>query len=89
MSPYLFILVVEYLNGSLKLLRHVSAFKYHPKCTKMKLVRIFDVPCLVLKETIEGLIKWQGRVKKRVTEIILELHIVGRRQLKWRSTRKA
>ncbi|XP_016451445.2 uncharacterized protein LOC107776125 [Nicotiana tabacum] len=39
MSPYLFVLAMEYLNGSLKQLRHNLDFNYHPKCDRMKLSR--------------------------------------------------
>lgn len=40
MSPYLFVLAMEYLNRSLKQLRHNPDFNYHPKCGRMKLVHI-------------------------------------------------
>lgn len=58
MSPYLFALAMEYLNRSLKQLRHV-AFKYHLKCANMKLVHIFAAVMYHsgLRETVEGLIK--------------------------------
>ncbi|XP_019265436.1 PREDICTED: uncharacterized protein LOC109242998 [Nicotiana attenuata] len=40
MSPYLFILVMEYLNRSLKQLKSNSDFNYHPKCARLGIVHI-------------------------------------------------
>lgn len=40
MSPYLFVLVMEYLNRSLKKLRHNPYFNYHLRCVAKELVHI-------------------------------------------------
>ncbi|XP_070002527.1 secreted RxLR effector protein 78-like [Nicotiana tabacum] len=38
MSPYLFVLVMEYLNRSLKQLKSNPYFNYLPKCSKLEVV---------------------------------------------------
>lgn len=40
MSPYLFVLAMEYLNRSLKQLRHNPNFNFHPKCANRELIHI-------------------------------------------------
>lgn len=40
MSPYLFVLAMEYLNRSLKNLKQNPDFNYHPRCSKLDLVHI-------------------------------------------------
>lgn len=40
LPPYLFILVMGYFSRSLKTLADNKAFKYHPKCRKMRIVQL-------------------------------------------------
>lgn len=40
MSPYLFVLSMEYLHRTLKQLRHNPQFNYHPRCKKLGLIHI-------------------------------------------------
>lgn len=37
MSPYIFVLVMEYLSRVLKNIRKTPAFSFHPKCSRMGL----------------------------------------------------
>ncbi|XP_075098948.1 uncharacterized protein LOC142175847 [Nicotiana tabacum] len=48
MSPYLFVLVMEYLNRALKKLQIVPNFNYHPKCSKQHITHICFVDDLLL-----------------------------------------
>nr|XP_009774720.1 PREDICTED: uncharacterized protein LOC104224729 [Nicotiana sylvestris] len=48
MSTYLFVLVMEYLNRSLKQLRHNPDFNYHPRCNKMEIVHICFADDLIM-----------------------------------------
>lgn len=48
MSPYLFVLVVEYLNRALKQLKLNPDFNYYPKCAKMEIVHIFFADDLLM-----------------------------------------
>ncbi|XP_059310806.1 uncharacterized protein LOC132062204 [Lycium ferocissimum] len=48
MSPYLFVLVMEYLNRSLKQLRYDPNFNYHPKCSRQELVHICFADDLIM-----------------------------------------
>ncbi|XP_019251421.1 PREDICTED: uncharacterized protein LOC109230371 [Nicotiana attenuata] len=40
LSPYLFVLVMGYLNMQLKTLAQQLNFKFHPKCAKLKLIQL-------------------------------------------------
>jgi len=40
MSPFLFVLAMEYLTRSLKTLNQIPDFNYHPKCAKMKILQL-------------------------------------------------
>lgn len=40
MSPYLFVLAMDYLSRMLKELPSMSLFRYHPKCKSIKLVQL-------------------------------------------------
>ncbi|XP_070012937.1 secreted RxLR effector protein 78-like [Nicotiana sylvestris] len=40
LSPFLFVLAMEYLSRSLKTLKEDKKFKYHPKCTKFNLEQL-------------------------------------------------
>lgn len=40
MPPFLFVLAVEYLNRSLKILWHIPDFNYHPRYDKLKITQI-------------------------------------------------
>lgn len=48
MSPYLFVLVMEYLTRLLKQLKHNPNFKYHPRCGKLNLVHICFADDLIM-----------------------------------------
>ncbi|XP_075101661.1 uncharacterized protein LOC142177098 [Nicotiana tabacum] len=48
MSPYLFVLAMEYLNMSLKQLRHNLDFNYHSRCASKELVHICFVDDLLM-----------------------------------------
>ncbi|KAH0683582.1 hypothetical protein KY289_021334 [Solanum tuberosum] len=48
MSPYLFVLAMEYLNRSLKQLNQSPDFNYHPKCKKMELMHISFADVLLM-----------------------------------------
>ncbi|XP_020256483.1 uncharacterized protein LOC109833285 [Asparagus officinalis] len=48
LSPYLFILGMEYLSRSLNILKNDSQFRYHPKCGKMKLTHLIFADDLLL-----------------------------------------
>lgn len=48
MSSYLFVLVIEYLNRSLKQLKLNPNISYHPKCSKMEIVHICFVDDLLI-----------------------------------------
>ncbi|XP_060182487.1 uncharacterized protein LOC132612182 [Lycium barbarum] len=48
MPPYLFVLVMEYLNRSLKQLRHDPNLNYHPKCSRQELVHICFADDLIM-----------------------------------------
>ncbi|XP_020266409.1 uncharacterized protein LOC109841898 [Asparagus officinalis] len=48
LSPYLFILGMEYLSRSLDLLKHDKKFKYHPKCAKLKISHLIFADDLLL-----------------------------------------
>ncbi|XP_019231762.1 PREDICTED: uncharacterized protein LOC109212565 [Nicotiana attenuata] len=37
MSPYLLVLVMEYLNRTLKTLKDIPEFNFHPRCAKLNL----------------------------------------------------
>lgn len=39
-SPFLFVLCMEYLNRLLKTLRRDPDFNYHPKCAKLHIVQL-------------------------------------------------
>lgn len=45
LSPYLFVLVMEYLNRALKRLHSIPAFNFHPRCEKLGLVHICKMLC--------------------------------------------
>ncbi|XP_070026553.1 secreted RxLR effector protein 78-like [Nicotiana sylvestris] len=40
MSPFLFVLAMEYLTRSLKILNQNPDFNYHPKCAKMQILQL-------------------------------------------------
>ncbi|XP_019239049.1 PREDICTED: uncharacterized protein LOC109219081 [Nicotiana attenuata] len=40
MSPFLFVLAMEYLTRSLKTPNQIPDFNYHPKCAKMKILQL-------------------------------------------------
>lgn len=40
LSPYLFVLAMEYFNRILKTLKHKPDFNYHPKCAKMNIIQL-------------------------------------------------
>lgn len=48
MSPYLFVLVMEYFNRSLKTLEGIPNFNYHPRCAKKKITHICFEDDLIL-----------------------------------------
>nr|XP_009611922.1 uncharacterized protein LOC104105365 [Nicotiana tomentosiformis] len=48
MFPCLFVLVMEYLNRSLKQLRHNPNFNYHPRCSKLDIVHICFADDLIM-----------------------------------------
>ncbi|XP_020240887.1 uncharacterized protein LOC109819544 [Asparagus officinalis] len=48
LSPYLFILGMEYLSRSLDLLKQDKQFKYHPRCGKMKITHLIFADDLLL-----------------------------------------
>lgn len=48
MSPYLFVLVMEYLNRTLKQLSNNLDFIFHPKCSKLQLTHICFVDDLLM-----------------------------------------
>lgn len=48
MSPYLFVLVMEYFNRSLKTLEGIPNFNYHPRCAKQKITHICFTDDLIL-----------------------------------------
>ncbi|XP_019242685.1 PREDICTED: uncharacterized protein LOC109222832 [Nicotiana attenuata] len=48
MSPYLLVLVMKYLNRSLKQLKSNPDFNYHPKCSKLGVVHIFFADDLLM-----------------------------------------
>ncbi|XP_019254595.1 PREDICTED: uncharacterized protein LOC109233241 [Nicotiana attenuata] len=48
MSPYLFVLVMEYLNRSLKTLDQIPDFNYHPRCAKLKIIHICFADDLIM-----------------------------------------
>lgn len=47
-SPFLFVLAMEYLSRLLKSLQHMKTFKFHPRCAKVKLVHLSFVDNLLL-----------------------------------------
>lgn len=40
LSPFLFVLTMEYLNRHLRTLRHNPDFNYHPKCSKLQIIQL-------------------------------------------------
>ncbi|XP_070001990.1 uncharacterized protein LOC142166102 [Nicotiana tabacum] len=48
MSPYLFVLAIEYLNRSLKTLIQNPDFNFHPKCTRLQVLHIRFVDDLLM-----------------------------------------
>ncbi|XP_020252239.1 uncharacterized protein LOC109829580 [Asparagus officinalis] len=48
LSPYLFIIGLEYLSRSFELLRYDKQFKYHPKCRKFKISHLVFADDLLL-----------------------------------------
>ncbi|XP_070002585.1 uncharacterized protein [Nicotiana sylvestris] len=48
MSPYLFVLVMEYLDRSLKTLESIPDFNYHPMCSKKNITHICFADDLIL-----------------------------------------
>lgn len=40
LSPFIFVLVMEYLNRQLRTLRHNPNFNYHPKCSKLQIIQL-------------------------------------------------
>lgn len=40
LSPYLFVLSMEYLNRGMQYMAQDTQFGYHPKCSKMKLIQL-------------------------------------------------
>lgn len=48
MSPYLFVLGMEYFSRLLKLMARNPIFKYHPKCTKYKIIQLSFADDLLL-----------------------------------------
>lgn len=48
LSPYLFVLAIEYLTRSLKKLRVQESFKFHPRCQKLRIVQLSFVDDLLL-----------------------------------------
>ncbi|XP_019235812.1 PREDICTED: uncharacterized protein LOC109216136 [Nicotiana attenuata] len=49
MSPYLFVLVMEYLNRSLKQLRHNPDFNYYRRCSKLETIHICFADDLIIR----------------------------------------
>lgn len=47
-SPYLFVLCMEYLNRTLKGLKHTVDFRFHPRCKKMDLTYVCFADDLLL-----------------------------------------
>lgn len=47
-SPYLFVLVMEYLSRRLKTLKNMPDFNFHPRCAKMNLTHICFVDDLIM-----------------------------------------
>lgn len=39
-SPFLFVLVMQYFGRILKILETTNGFKYHPKCAKLRLIQL-------------------------------------------------
>ncbi|XP_020272153.1 uncharacterized protein LOC109847328 [Asparagus officinalis] len=48
LSPYLFILGIEYLSRNFDMLRNDRDFKYHPKCSKLKITHLIFTDDLLL-----------------------------------------
>lgn len=48
MSPYLFVIAMEYLNKALKTLTKIPYFNFHPKCSKLQIVHICFVDNLLM-----------------------------------------
>lgn len=48
MSPYLFVLVMEYLSRTLKSLKYIPDFNFNPRCAKMNLTHICFADDLIM-----------------------------------------
>nr|XP_009589389.1 uncharacterized protein LOC104086761 [Nicotiana tomentosiformis] len=48
MSPYLFVLVMEYLSRTLKTLKDIPDFNFHPRCAKLNLTHICFADDLIM-----------------------------------------
>ncbi|XP_075088141.1 secreted RxLR effector protein 78-like [Nicotiana tabacum] len=48
MSPYLFVLVMEYLSRTLKTLKDIPNFNFHPRCAKLNLTHIYFANDLIM-----------------------------------------
>lgn len=48
MSPYLFLLVMEYLHRNQQQLRHNPQFNYHPRCEKLGIIHIYFADDLLM-----------------------------------------
>lgn len=57
MSPFLFVLAMEYFSRLLKTLKATPEFRYHPRCAKMQLVQLGfgdDLLLLCFQEFLEA-----------------------------------
>ncbi|KAF3645514.1 hypothetical protein FXO38_19607 [Capsicum annuum] len=48
LSPYLFVLIMEYLSRLLKKLRGIPNFNYHPKCERLQIIQLSFADDLLL-----------------------------------------
>nr|XP_016489760.1 PREDICTED: uncharacterized protein LOC107809615 [Nicotiana tabacum] len=48
MSPYMFVLVMEYLSRTLKTLKDIPEFNFHPRCAKLNLTYIYFADDLIM-----------------------------------------
>lgn len=48
MSPYLFVIAMEYLSRCLNVLRGNKGFKFHPKCAKLNITHLSFADDLVM-----------------------------------------